>query len=65
MSLREAAPKWCWLAARVLGWRPGDFWQATPAELRNALSNPDDAQTGAPPSREQIQMMMERDCDGR
>jgi hypothetical protein len=25
------------LAARVLGWRPGEFWAATPAELASAL----------------------------
>ncbi|MDE8650811.1 phage tail assembly chaperone [Novosphingobium album (ex Liu et al. 2023)] len=26
------------LAARVLGWRPADFWAATPAELAAALA---------------------------
>jgi uncharacterized phage protein (TIGR02216 family) len=25
------------LAARLLGWRPGEFWAATPAELAAAL----------------------------
>ena len=24
-------------AAGVLGWRPGEFWEATPAELAGAL----------------------------
>lgn len=24
-------------AAKLLGWRPGDFWKATPAELALAL----------------------------
>lgn len=26
-------------AARLLGWRPDEFWRATPAELATALSN--------------------------
>ena len=25
------------LAARLLGWRPGEFWEATPAELASGL----------------------------
>jgi hypothetical protein len=28
------------LAARLLGWRPTEFWAATPAELAAALSTP-------------------------
>lgn len=28
------------LAARVLGWRPHEFWAATPAELAAALDPP-------------------------
>lgn len=62
----EAAARWCGLAARLLGWRPAEFWSATPAELAMALSAPDDlAATDwgnlAPPSRELIASMMERD----
>ncbi|RDC61009.1 hypothetical protein HME9302_02226 [Alteripontixanthobacter maritimus] len=26
------------LAARALGWRPAEFWQATPAELLTAIA---------------------------
>jgi len=52
------------LAARALGWRPGEFWAATPAEL--LLSLPDPAQPPSrPPSRAEIATMMERDPDGR
>ena len=29
------------IAARVLGWRPGEFWEATPAELASALQADD------------------------
>lgn len=34
---RPAALRLCGLAARQLGWRPRDFWAATPAELAAAL----------------------------
>jgi Phage tail assembly chaperone protein, TAC len=27
------------LAARLLGWRPDEFWRATPAELATALQD--------------------------
>lgn len=29
------------LAARLLGWRPDEFWRATPAELASALGSND------------------------
>ena len=43
------------LAARLLGWRPAEFWAATPAELTAALSTP-----GAPASldRDTLNQMM-------
>ncbi|PLK23913.1 phage tail assembly chaperone [Porphyrobacter sp. TH134] len=58
----DAAARWCALAARLLGWRPAEFWNATPAELAMALAAPDDATT-PPPSRDTIARMMERDAD--
>ena len=33
----EAAVRLCGAAATLLGWRPGEFWEATPAELAAAL----------------------------
>lgn len=45
-------------AARVLGWRPDEFWSATPAELRAALLPPDNA---AAIGRDQLKRMMDRD----
>ena len=33
----EAAERLAGAAALLLGWRPGDFWNATPAELSAAL----------------------------
>lgn len=32
-----AAVRLCGLAARLLGWRPAEFWTATPTELAAAL----------------------------
>ena len=47
------------LAARVLGWRPAEFWGATPAELALSLGQPDAG--GDPPSRAEIAAMIERE----
>ena len=40
-----AALRLCALAARLLGWRPAEFWAATPAELTAIVT---DAETRAP-----------------
>ena len=47
------------LAARLLHWRPDEFWQATPAELAATLAPYDPA--GAPLARTDLTRMMERD----
>lgn len=60
-NFAAAARRWNALAARLLGWRPDDFWQATPAELVMALADPDGNETAAPPTRELISHLMERD----
>jgi hypothetical protein len=33
----ESAARLCGAASAVLGWRPNEFWEATPAELASAL----------------------------
>ena len=53
------------LAARLLGWRPDEFWRATPAELALALADPDEIAPPTPPSREAVIRMMERDENAR
>jgi hypothetical protein len=60
-TFAEAARRCCAVSAHVLGWRPGDFWGATPAELAMALANPFDPACPEPPARETIARMMERD----
>lgn len=47
------------LAARLLNWRPHEFWQATPAELAATLAPY--APEGAPLARTDLTRMMERD----
>ena len=59
----NAAIHWCARSARLLGWRPAEFWGATPAELVMALAAPEDAFAASPPDREIIARMMERDTD--
>lgn len=61
-TFSDGLPLWCSLASRSLGWRPDEFWRATPAELAWALRDPETAMLGAAaPSREMITKMLERD----
>lgn len=63
MTFQQAAARLAGLAAQVLGWRPGEFWAATPAEL--ALSLGSGEPECAPPSRAEINALMERERHGR
>jgi hypothetical protein len=57
-----AALALCALAARALGWRPGEFWAATPAELAACLADP--AAPAAMLSRADLTRMLEGESDG-
>lgn len=59
----SAALALCAVAARALGWRPDEFWNATPAELAAALGL-HDGTGGTGIDRETLQKLMEHD-DGR
>ena len=48
------------LAAQLLGWRPDEFWAATPAELAAILS-PALPGASATMSRTDLNRLMERD----
>lgn len=50
------------LVPRLLGWRPGEFWQATPAELAAIFDEAGEAP--APLSRLELNALMERERDG-
>lgn len=49
----DAARDLSGMAARLLGWRPPEFWQATPDELAAALTMPADP-VALPPSAAMI-----------
>lgn len=55
-----AAVRLAGLAGQVLGWRPGEFWAATPAELAAILA-PLAAAPGAPLSRAECEKLMEQE----
>ena len=60
----EAAGRLAGLAGALLGWRPDEFWRATPAELSaviEAMAGPAEA----PASRDDLARLMERFPDGR
>ena len=50
------------LVPRALGWRPADFWDATPAELAAIFS--DNAPGEAPLTRGELAALMEQDRHG-
>lgn len=61
-TFAETATRCGALAAQLLGWRPAEFWSATPAELAMALVPIEDLAAAHPPTRDTIARMMERDA---
>ena len=51
------------LSAQALGWTPDIFWNATPEELAASLGGGQPGQL--PPTRAEIQALIERDENGR
>jgi hypothetical protein len=64
MRFEAAARRAARVAAVTLGWRPDDFWAATPADLRTALGL-DDAGDEAPVTAAVLARMMEGCPDDR
>jgi uncharacterized phage protein (TIGR02216 family) len=63
VTFADAARRLAGEAALLFGWRPHEFWSATPAELAANF----EALAGAPPaalSRETLQALLERCPDG-
>lgn len=50
MSFAETAARAAGLAGLLLGWRPQDFWDATPAELASVLAAADETAGGERPA---------------
>ncbi len=59
----EGAARLSGLASRLLGWRPDEFWNATPAELAAILASPEPA-AGRPLSRAELDHLLEQDRHG-
>ena len=51
------------LVPRLLGWRPADFWNATPAELA-AIFAAAEQPAGEPLTRGELDALMEQDRHG-
>ena len=53
-----AAARLAHFASALLGWRPDEFWHATPAEMAVAISPPGEADNA--PDRALVEALMER-----
>ncbi|TYC85517.1 phage tail assembly chaperone [Novosphingobium sp. BW1] len=60
MRFGAGATRLCALSARLLGWRPHEFWNATPEELATILQPATDAPSQGL-DRATLNAMMERD----
>lgn len=58
-SFGPGARRLAGLAGRKLGWRAGEFWAATPAELAAILA-PDDAPLTTPLGRADLDRLLEQ-----
>lgn len=63
--LGPAAVTLAGVMARVAGWRPDEFWAATPADVRAVLAGWAEADADAPLGGAALAAMMERFPDGR
>ena len=61
-SFSASALSLCAIATRALGWRPGEFWAATPVELAACLADP--SAPAAPLARADLDRLMKDDPDG-
>lgn len=61
--LAERASRLAGLAGILIGWRPQDFWRATPAELTAVLGAMEPASDGAMSAKD-LAALMEQFPDG-
>lgn len=59
MNFADAAVQLCGQCALLLGWRPAEFWNATPAELACVLSAVA-AHRDAPPDADAVKQLIEQ-----
>lgn len=65
MTFTDSALRLAGLLPRLLGWRPGDVWRATPAELAAIFAADTEADGGSPLTRTELDHLLEQDRDGR
>ena len=58
----QAASTLAGIAARALGWRPDEFWNATPADLVLALSDPQSSTETI--TRNELNHLLEQERNG-
>lgn len=63
-DLSENALHLLGVMARIAGWQPGDFWAATPADVRAVLGGWVEADAAASFDGAALAAMMERFPDG-
>ena len=57
-TFARAAGRLAHFSSALLGWRPNEFWDATPAELALAIAPPGEG--GEAPDRALVEALMER-----
>jgi hypothetical protein len=62
-TFAESARTLAGMVCRMLGWRPSDFWESTPAEI-SVIFTAQDTEDGAPLSRVEFETLMKRDGNG-
>ena len=63
MTFAERAVELAGFASMILGWRPADFWESTPAELAVIFACGEEP-AAEPLTRDELARLMERDGDG-
>jgi len=63
MRFGERAVELAGFASSLLGWRPAEFWTATPAELATALGV--DSKAGEPVDRAAMERLLAQFPDNR
>jgi hypothetical protein len=63
LEFSQGAARLAGQVPRLLGWRPGDFWDATPAELAAILTT-FETPAAEPLSRRELDRLLEQDRHG-
>lgn len=64
MRFAESAAQLAGLAGALLGWRPAEFWSATPAELAHVIAALGEGSETVPADRDKMLAMQEMFPDG-